>query len=52
MLKKHSVTKNCSSDREKGFKFEAEGREFAGKVRKCRIEIGKNNWDLKTCRKS
>ena len=27
-VKKHSVTKNCSSDREKLFKFEAEGREF------------------------
>ena len=27
-VKQHSVTENCSSDREKLLKFEAEGREF------------------------
>ena len=80
------MRKNCSSDREKLLKFEAEGREFdiflrsleqfiqtvkgpnkfwqqnafltcswrflrSNKIRITRIQIGKNYWDLETCRK-
>ena len=46
------MRKNCSSDREKNLKFEAEGREFAKFLRTIRIQIGKNYWDLETFRKS
>ena len=44
-VKKHSVTENCSSVREKVLKFEAESQEFAKLLRK-------KYWDLETCRKS
>ena len=66
------MRKNCSSDREKLLKFEAEGRERSAQflVTECFffnlfpevsqisknitiiIQIGKNYWDLETCRKS
>ena len=53
------MRKNCSSDREKLLKFEAEGREFAKILRSLeqfiqtiRIQIGRKYWDLETCRKS
>ena len=44
--------KNCSGDREKLLKFEAEGREFAKILRSIRINIGKNHWEFETCRKN
>ena len=78
-----SVRKNCSSDWEKIWKWNAESREFANFLRSLeqliqvvkgqnnfwnrmffnlflevsqiwyiRIQTGKNNWDLETCRKS
>ena len=51
------MRKNCSSDREKLLKFEAEGRELAKflrslevshvwKIRTIIIQIGKNDWDF------
>ena len=60
------MRKNCSSDREKLLKFEAEGRELAKILRSLEQFIqtvkGPNNfwlqnafvtyWDLETCRKS
>ena len=43
-----TVRKNCSSDREKILKFEAEGREFAKSLRSLeqffRIVKGQNNF--------
>ena len=61
------MRKNCSSDREKLLKFEAAGQEFEKKLRSLvtcnlllipnklhrtiRIQVGKNHWDLETCRK-
>ena len=41
-----TVSKNCSSDREKLLKFEAEGREFAKFLRSLEqfIQIGQNNF--------
>ena len=42
------MRKNCSSDREKNFKFEAEGREFAKNLRSLepfvRTVKGQNNF--------
>ena len=50
------MRKNCSSDREKLWKFEAEGQEFANFLQSLEQFIqtvkGKNYWDLEICRKS
>ena len=45
-----TVRKNCSSDREKHLKFEAEGREFANFLRSLDqffLEEGQNNFENK-----
>ena len=48
------MRKNCSSNREKLLKFDAEGREFSTILRSLEqfIQIGKKYWDLETCWKS
>ena len=50
------MRKNCSSDQERLLKLEAEGQEFAKNLRSLEqfvrtVKIGKNHWDLETCRR-
>ena len=49
--------KNCTTDREKLLKFQAEGREFAKFLRSLEqfiqaVKAQNNYWELETCRKS
>ena len=43
-----TVRKNCSSDREKVLKFEAEGQEFAKILRSLKQFVQKVQWKVKT----